>query len=366
MRILILTKRQTTHHDILDQRFGRSWHLPNELAGLGNTVHVVCLSYQTRATGQVLNFDTKNGGRLAFQSLNTGVLPPLGFLNYVQRIRSAIQQLHPDVIYAMSDPVYVIVGDRLTRPKAIPFFCDLQDNYETYASVRLPGVRHLFHRALKRADGVTCVSQLLSEKIASFNTNALTLNNGVDRDIFSHRDRMQCRLELGLPTNARLIGFAGTVDPQRGTDILFSGLRRLKPEFPDLQLALAGAAKGKIPRQNDIHYLGQLPHQKVPVFLNALDLAVICNKKSEFYDYTFPIKTYEILACGIPFIASHHVALRHLLKDHQDCLFQPDDLESFVRTARQQFREPNPPPIPILDWKELGGQLENFLKGNEK
>lgn len=302
------------------------------------------------------------GGDLVFRSRNAGKLRLPGFLGFARQTQQAVKDFNPDIIYAMSDPIYIILGHWLTRGREIRFFCDLQDNYETYASARLPGVRCLFRRALKKAGGVTCVSRPLSDRTAALNPNVLTLNNGVAQDLFFHRNRQECRRELGLPADGRLMGFAGTIDPQRGTDILFSGLLRLKSEFPDLQLALAGAVKGEFPRRDDIHYLGQLPHQKIPVFLNALNLAVMCNRESEFYDYTFPIKTYEILACGVPFIAAAHVSTQNLLRDYPDGLFQPDDPESFVQAARTQFREPNPPRLPILTWEAVGAELEQFLK----
>jgi len=362
MKILILTKRQTTHRDILDERFGRSWHLPHALAELGHILEVHCLSYQDKTEGDILTFETGKGGKLTFNSLNAGPFGLFGFLQYARQTNRAVKEFRPDIIYAMSDTLYAILGHRLARQHRLRFFCDCQDNYETYASARLPGILPLFRRALAAADGVTCVSALLSEQLARHTSKILILNNGVSREVFFPRDQQVCRRELNLPTESRLIGFAGSLTPDRGLNILFEGFERLKQEFRDLHLVLAGSSKIDIPRYENIHHLGLLPHAKIPVFLNALDLAVICNQPSRFYDYTFPIKTYEILACGIPFIASDHVSVKQVLRDYPDCLYLTGNIESFIRAAQRQLREPNPPRLPVVTWKDLGQRLESFFR----
>ena len=53
MKIIVLTKRQTTNNDIIDNKFGRSWEFPYELAKLSNEVYCFCLSYQIKKEGQV-------------------------------------------------------------------------------------------------------------------------------------------------------------------------------------------------------------------------------------------------------------------------------------------------------------------------
>ena len=45
MKILLLTKRQYTNKDLLDDRFGRLWVLPHAWAQGGHEVLGLCLSY---------------------------------------------------------------------------------------------------------------------------------------------------------------------------------------------------------------------------------------------------------------------------------------------------------------------------------
>jgi hypothetical protein len=53
MKILVLNKRQYMGKDLLDDRFGRFWELPLELARLGHEVRGLALSYRRRPGGYV-------------------------------------------------------------------------------------------------------------------------------------------------------------------------------------------------------------------------------------------------------------------------------------------------------------------------
>ena len=59
MRIVVLCKRQYTNRDVIDDRYGRLWEIPAELARAGHSVTCVSFSY---ARKDVVDEDIDVGG----------------------------------------------------------------------------------------------------------------------------------------------------------------------------------------------------------------------------------------------------------------------------------------------------------------
>ena len=129
---------------------------------------------------------------------------------------------------------------------------------------------------------------------------------GVDTNQFqANLSRQQAREQLNFPQD-RLILFA----PRRlvsrmGLDKLLNALAQIKPQVPEVWLAIAG----KGPLQTDLEqqatelelndhvkFLGFLPDEQLPIAYQAADLTVIPSQSLE----GFGLVLLESLACGTP------------------------------------------------------------------
>ena len=110
-----------------------------------------------------------------------------------------------------------------------------------------------------------------------------------------------------------IIGTAGALTMNRGISTLFQAFEILKSRCPGLHLALAGPSDVSIPLNERIHDVGVLPLERVPVFLNALDVGIICNRAGAFGTYCFPQKAREMMACNMPIVAADLAAWRAFL-----------------------------------------------------
>ena len=203
MKILVLTKRQTTHNDIIDKRFGRSWEIPYGLSELGHSVRVICLSYQNKDEGVLLIEENISGNDIEWHSFNIGKTKICGILKYYRKVFHLAKKIKPDVIISMSDSVYTILGNIISKKIQCKHITDLQDNYEAYDSARIPGIIPLFRKAIRDCDGLVCVSDLLLNKIKNeydlTKTRTITLINGVSKKRFFPKDKVSCRKKLNLP-----------------------------------------------------------------------------------------------------------------------------------------------------------------------
>jgi glycosyltransferase involved in cell wall biosynthesis len=189
------------------------------------------------------------------------------------------------------------------------------------------------------------------------------LENGVRKDFFKPLDKDLCRKDLNLPHDCRIVGTAGAIFRNRGIITLFEAFERLKPKYPDLHLALAGPRDVEIPSHPRIHDMGTLSYGKIPNFLGALDIGVICNRQDAFGSYCFPQKAREMMACGIPLIAARVGSMEELFRDYPTWLYDPEDAVSLAKVISERLSDQRADYKDIPDWSELAGQLEAIVLG---
>ena len=364
MRILVLSKRQYTNLDLIDDRFGRLRELPLGLAGIGQEVRGLCLSYRPRDEGR--RPDIRAGARVDWESFNLRRLPPWGSGTYWKALDVIDRDFRPDLVWACSDMFHAVLAGPVARRMKAALVIDLYDNFESFPAARIPGLRLLFRRALRRADGITCVSRPLAEYVrdtSACRCPVAVIENAVPAEKFRPLDKTDCRRGLGLPAEGLLIGTAGAISHSRGISALFAAFEQLARQKADAHLVLAGTRdKGvRIPENPRIHYLGMLPPATIPVFLSALDISVICNRASAFGRYCFPQKFYESIACGRPIVAAKTGVLEDLLKNYPDLLFEPENGERLLQALHRQIEKPLIPPIEPPSWTQRTGQLNDFF-----
>lgn len=355
LRILVLTKRQYTNKDLLDDRFGRIRELTLHLALRGFQVNGLCLSYKKNEEGK------SHDGPVLWESINAGALKFPGLIRFLSRASSLAS--HADLIWACSDSFYGIIGYWMSRRLHIPLVFDLYDNFEYFFVGKIPGIRHLYRSVLRKCHAVTCVSQPLARLVQSYGRKnpVHVLENGVPKELFKPLDKGLCRKELNLPQDGRMVGTAGAIFRNRRIMTLFKAFEKLESEHPALHLAVAGPRDVEIPSHPRIHDLGTLPYEKIPVFLNALDIGVICNRQDAFGAYCFPQKAREMMACGLPLIAARVGSMEELLADHPSWLFEPGDEDALARAIGDRLEDQTTGYGKIPSWGDLAKELEYLM-----
>ena len=133
---------------------------------------------------------------------------------------------------------------------------------------------------------------------------------GVDTQKFNaNLSRSQARKQLNWPSD-RLILFTPRRLVQRmGVDKLLTAIANIKPQFPDIWLAIAGQGPLKtvleqqaqaLGLHNQVKFLGFLPDRQLPIAYQGADLTVIPSQYLE----GFGLVLLESLACGTPVIAT--------------------------------------------------------------
>jgi glycosyltransferase involved in cell wall biosynthesis len=243
----------------------------------------------------------------------------------------------------------------------------LYDNFESFFSYRVPVLRTLFRKAIRESDGVSCVSECLRSHIVTAygrEKSTSVITNAVDLNVFRPMDKVDCRNTIGLPQDIVLVGSAGAMNSHRGADMMFKANAGHSGELEGVHFAIAGyrPAGTSIPEADNIHDFGLMPFEKVPILLNSLDLAVVYNRKSQFGDFCFPQKFYEILACRIPVIAADVGEMSILLKSYPHLLYEDGNVDSFILAAKQQLARRELLDLDIPTWRDQALLLEELME----
>ena len=341
--------------DLIDDRFGRFREIPLELGRKGHRVTGLCLSYRPRTEGWI------SDGPVQWKSINAGRFKWVGLVRFIVKARRMAEDA--DIIWACSDSFYGVIAHFLSITCHKPFIFDLYDNFEYYLAANLPIIRQLYRTALRKCAAVTCISWPLTDLVTKYGKRhgIFVLENAVRKDLFKPLNQRACRKDLGLPKDCRLVGTAGALYKNRGTERLFEAFAHLKASNQDLHLAVAGPRDMPIPEDPRIHDLGVLPLDKVPLFLNALDVAVICVKDDAFGRYCYPQKAGEIMACDLPLVAAKTGSLSDLFAAHPEWLYEPGNVNSLAKALDRRISDKSTGYSTPPSWKELAERLEQIF-----
>lgn len=342
----------------MDDRFGRFREIPLALGQKGHKVQGLCLSYANKNEGF-----TKDGSVL-WKSINATRLKLPGLLRFVIEAQKLAKE--SDIIWACSDSFYGVIGCALGKMHNVPTIFDIYDNFGKFFVARLPVLKQLYHWAIRKSSAVTCLSKAFAGYIEdTFGNHILVypVEFAVRDDLFKPLDKMRCRKMFGLPMNSLIIGTAGALYKIRDVHLLFEAFEYLKDKYTDLHLAFAGPRDNKLKftQSPRIHDIGILPFEKVPCFINALDVAVVCYADDDYGKYCFPQKMREFMACDVPVIAARVGSLKELLSDHPNWLFLPGDSRSLARVLENRLFDRKTGYAAPPTWPDLANRLENIM-----
>lgn len=361
MKIVVASKRHYTGRDLIDDRYGRLFEIPESWVHQGHEVWGIALSY--RAGPERI----ARPAQVEWQCLSALPFDPWGARRYLAALERLIGRVQPDVVWASSDAWHAIAAQRVCSRLGVPLVIDLYDNYESFGLTRVPGVAESFRKACRLADGLSVGSGVLADFVSSqYGIAARTIEvvgNAVDKSVFFRRDPAMSRSALGLPVEARIIGTAGALDRSRGIEDLLKAFDLLSQRDQSLYLALAGRRDSSVRRYQHgrLLDLGLLAPERVPQFWSALDLAVICNRDSEFGRYCHPQKLGEIVACECPFVGADVGELKQLCRDAPSVLYEPGSAQSLAERIAVNLQRAQPTDLIASEWSERATRLLEFF-----
>jgi teichuronic acid biosynthesis glycosyltransferase TuaH len=194
-----------------------------------------------------------------------------------------------------------------------------QDDFEAMAAlvgVSASRMRKGDRALALRADLVVASSPLVAGHITSMGAPVELIPFGCDPEVFGRSLHAQAAPDVTLPRP--IAGFMGhlgeridlnilTAIAETGTSLLLVGPRHPRFDIAGFQALLD---------RPTVQWVGAQQFDDLPSFLAAMDIGLVPYNHSPFNESSFPLKTLEYLAAGIPVVATDLPAIRWL-----DCPF---------------------------------------------
>jgi phosphatidylinositol alpha-1,6-mannosyltransferase len=296
----------------------------------------------TTAHAGASEWDTAGGYRI--------VRSNRGFIGPTPGVQAAVEDLadEVDADLVLIDPALPLglIGPRLHRPYGV-----ILHGAEVTVPGRLPGSRDLLGRVLRGARLVVAAGGYPAaegERAAGAALPTVIVPPGVDTERFrplTPLEQAEVRLRHGLPRGGPLVVSVSRLVPRKGMDVLVEAAARLRPDHPDLTVAIAGSGRDRrrldrlITRHRaPVRLLGRVGEADLAGLYGAGDLfAMLCrNRWGGLEQEGFGIVFVEAGACGVPAVAGDSGGAAEAVADGETGLVvaDPSSVEEAERALR--------------------------------
>lgn len=239
-----------------------------------------------------------------------------------------------------------------------------------------------FREAFMSAIAIVAITRGLRDELISCGVPAekiIVAPDGVDLKRFSSAGlRDDARHTLHIPIDTRIALYTGQLFPWKGVDTLIEAAAHL-PNGMEVLVVGGGAGRANELKKKAVHinarvrFVGQVPHAKIPLYLQAADVTVIPTSAREKIgrDHTSPLKLFEAMAMGKAIVASDVPSLREILDPTTAVFFTPDDPHALREALISLLRDPlratklgqtAKDKIASYDWHARAGYIMSYVR----
>lgn len=230
--------------------------------------------------------------------------------------------------------------------------------------------------ACAQAQACVGVSQALVDVLRDWGVPQHKLHvvrNGVDLDRFAGQDAGAARARLALPADVPVVLSVGNLFELKGHALLIDAVALLTPDWPTLQLVIAGEGPERerllqLIRQHGlqarVRLLGAVPNADLPHWYGAADLFALPSSREGL-----PNVMLEALACGTPVVATAVGGIPEVLGGQPDAGMLLDERSpaALARAMAAVLRRPSDPSAPrrvaeAYSWEHSTARLAALMR----
>lgn len=293
MRILLLSNLLSTH----TIRWAKALSKTHEILIFGFSLPTPDLE------GELDGINFISSGIKDSKPFRNYSLKKLSYFKAIPQIRKIIEKFKPDILHAHYATSYGLIG---AISGFHPFIISVwgSDVYE------FP-LKSIFHKAmlkynLRKADVILSTSNAMAEQTSKFtDKNILVTPFGIDLNVF-YKNRKQNNANDG----EIVIGTIKTLNKVYGIEYLIKAFKIVVDRNPEKILKLLIVGGGPLEQElkrlaRDLNvddkttFSGNIPHDKVPEYLNMMDVFVAVSLHE-----SFGVAVIEAGACELPVVVS--------------------------------------------------------------
>lgn len=216
-------------------------------------------------------------------------------------------------------------------------------------------LKDLEKQLMNKADIVFTGGQALYEAKKNQHANIFPFPSSIEKDHFAVARGGVSEPEDQARIKGIKLGFYGVIDERFDIDLIKS----IADARPEWQLVLIGPvvkiSPDILPRNRNIHYLGQKSYKELPAYLSGWDIALIPFLLNESTRFISPTKTPEYMSAGKPVIST---PIRDVVHPYgvNKLVHIGSTAEDFIEYAEQE--------LAVSDKSEWLARSDEFLADN--
>lgn len=261
-------------------------------------------------------------------------------------LERVIRDWHPDAIYERYS-LYSRAGCRAARRHRLPRLLEVNAFLTREQTDRIKMLwlaQRVESSIIRSARRVIVVSEPLRKEIHALGVpleSIAKMPMAVNLDNFHPRIAGDdARQRFGLD-GRMVVGYVGTLASWHGIRLMFDLAQKLKDlGAPPFAFLIVGGEGDKLEMnqrrareaglENELLFIGSVPHQEVPQYLAAMDIALV----PDMTYWSSPAKLFEYQACGIPVLAPDYPAIPEVLEHGTEgFIFPKQDIAVMARYA---------------------------------
>lgn len=229
--------------------------------------------------------------------------------------------------------------------------------------------------SINNSEKTIVVSEALKDallKIGIDKQKVIVIPNGVNTDLFKPMSMESCRKEIGLPLDAKIIVFIGSLEEVKGVECLIRSFHELLRSNSGKKILLVMIGEGsfkekigewveKLGIKDKVTMAGVVKHENIPIWLNASDVFCLPSIREGM-----PNVILEALACGKYVVATNVGGIPELLKSDKMGILVPPNSATALSGAFEkclnvhELRAVNEERS-VLSWRDNAKEVMNCV-----
>ena len=262
-----------------------------------------------------------------YQTANAGKQPFDQFVEAAaETLYKHIQQHAITHILAASNYLNALPALIASRRAGIPFIYDIRGLWEYTAASKITDWEnterfHYFRKletlVANQADNIVALSAALKEELVDRGIEAdkiaIALNATSHLSFTYSISREQLRKQLGIPNNAFIVGFIGSIEKYEGLDYLAQAIAQLKQKNISVYALVVGSGSAmsslhdltcQLGIADQFRFTGRLLWDDAQNYYQAIDVCTYPRRTDKVCTIVPPLKPLEAMAHGKPIIIS--------------------------------------------------------------
>jgi len=245
---------------------------------------------------------------------------------------------------------------------------------------RIPVGKFLIRLIAKWSKALIPVNRKMADGIKTIygQANLFVMPMGFEPEKFRRPDREgmeKLRKEIA-PLAKQLLLFVGKLTEKKGVNNLIEAVKLLMPDFPEIQLLIAGEGSLRTGLEEQvknlalagrIKFLGAVPHQKISLLYHLADAVVVPSMPDRFGESEgMPVVALEGLASGKPVIGTIYCSAPEELKEAgflEIAESNPNAIAEGVRKVLQGGLKVDFRTVDKYRWEEVAKFYAEVIKG---